>query len=211
MIQLGFGSLGETWLNLLNLALFSGTRMEEEGSELLEVCVSFPAATDGDPLLRQFLDPQMLAEMKRVFFTDGPNRLGHNYAPLIRGPGGRSDLQDVIAVLRARPATKRAVLTIGADANGTVPCINAIQFLIRHHAVQTMYFARGQDIFAKFCADGVCIATLAQTVASALQLPAGRVTGFIGSSHIYNRDRLALQEVLAQGRPHLRALEQDKG
>jgi len=204
MNDLKFGSLGETWINLVNLTVQAGVRLDGGGCELLGVKAAFPAAADGDPLIGRFGDRQMIAEMKKVFFADTPNALGHNYAGLMRGPGGRRDLQDVISLLRTHPASKRAVVTLCGGTDGKVPCINVIQFLVREGLVQTMYFARGQDAFKKFYADGLCIATLARSVADGLELPAGGVAGFIASSHIYPEDLPAIQKMLAESRSYLR-------
>jgi thymidylate synthase len=208
MNDLRFDSLGETWINLVHLTVQAGVRLGDGGYELLGVGVAFPASGDSDSLIEQFGDRQMLAEMKKVFFTEAPNSLGHSYASLMRGPGGRHDLQDVISLLRTNRSSKRAVVTLCGTPDGQVPCINVIQFLVRAGAVHTMYFARGQDAFRKFCADGLCLATMARTVASGLKLPAGTVAGFIASSHLYRADLPAIQELLAQGQRYLRIGEQ---
>ena len=204
MNDLKFGSLGETWINLVRLTTEAGIPLDGEGYECLGVGVSFPATIERDRVIDRFGDPEMVAEMNRVFFAEAPNKLGHSYASLMRGPGGRGDLQDVIALLRANRWTKRAAVTFCGAADGKVPCINIVQFLVRDQAVQAMYFSRGQDAYRKFYADALCLAEMTQTVARGLELPAGRVTGFIASSHVYNRDLPAIREMLAQGRAFLR-------
>jgi thymidylate synthase len=173
--------------------------MADEGWELLGVAVGFPAAAEADAVLAALGNPEMIAEMKKVFFMEGPNSLGHSYLKLMRGPAGRNDLEDVISLLHTEPWTKRAAVTLCGPPNGKVPCINAVQFLVREGAVRTSYFARGQDAFQKFYADGLCLGMMAQKVARGLQLPAGKVSGFIASSHVYRRDLPAIQEMLARG------------
>ena len=96
------------------------------------------------------------------------------------------------------------MVTLCGSGNGKVPCINVVQFLNRKDMLQSIYFARGQDAFRKFYADGLCVAKMARRVAGALDLPAGRVEGFIGSSHVYHRDRQAIDRFLLQGRSFLR-------
>ena len=189
-------TLGETWVNLVRQTVDLGSRLGEEGYELLQVQVTFPASDGADPILVQFADPAMIREMRKVFFSPEANALGHSYAARMRGPGGRNDLQDVIALLRDEPLSKRAVLTLCGEGNGKVPCINAIQFLVRGGCVQTIYFARGQDVYKKFCADALCIAEMTRRVAAGLQLPAGNVSGFLASSHIYDRDLPAIRQML---------------
>ena len=204
MNDLSFGSLGETWLNLVQMTVQMGVSVDGESLELLEVRVAFPAGAEGDEVIRQFGDSRMMAEMERVFFADGANAEGHFYANLMRGPGGRHDLQDVISLLRAEPASKRAVVTLSEQGGGKVPCVNVVQFLVRAGALRTIYFARGQDAFKKFYADALCLAKMARRVAEGLGLPDGTVSGFIGSSHVYHKDLPAIADFLARGKRFLR-------
>jgi|GEM_PF-1179016 len=209
--DLRFGSLGEVWLNLVQTTVHHGVSADGECLELLEVQVAFPAETEGDELIRQFGDSRLMAEMEKVFFADGANALGHNYANLMQGPGGRHDLEDIVSLLRAEPASKRAVLILRGRGDGKVPCINVVQFLVRAGALRTIYFARGQDAFKKFYADALCIAKMARRVAAALSLPADNVSGFIGSSHVYQTDRAAIDDFLARANRFLRHDQQLEG
>lgn len=170
--------------------------MATEGYECLGLDVEFPAETRDDEILQRFGDPEMVANMQKVFFVEGQNALGHSYATLLRGPAGRNDLVDIIDLLRQEPWTKRAVVTLCGAGNGKVPCINLIQFLIRNGAIRTFYFARGQDAFRKFYADGLCVASMARKIAEALKLPTSGVTGFIGSCHVYHKDLPEITQLL---------------
>jgi len=199
-------TLGRAWVNLVDNILQAGTPMGDEGLELLGATVAFQI-TGLDEILDRFADQEMIAEMKKVFFRESPNALGHSYAKLIRGPGGRHDLQDVIALLRDQPLTKRAMVTLAGDPGGKVPCVNAVQFLVREGAVQAMYFARGQDAFRKFYADGLCLSAMVQTVAAGIGRPTGIIRGFIGSSHIYHKDNPAIRELISSARLYLAGYE----
>ena len=193
--------LGRAWLRLVKATSRLGHPMGDEGTELLGVAVSFAARTSPDPVIERFGDREMVGEMEKVFFGSGPNALGHSYAHLIRGPDGRSDFQDVASHLQADRFTKRAVVMLPGTGNGKVPCINVVQFLVREGSVQCFYFARAQDAFRKFYADGLCIAAMAGKVGGLLGLPTGRITGFIGSSHVYHRDASDIAKMLAEAIP----------
>jgi thymidylate synthase len=197
-------SLGETWMNLVQMTRQNGISADGECLELLEVQVAFPAGTEGDELIHLFGDNRIMTEMESVFFAEGANALGHSYANLMRGPGGRHDLADIISLLRAEPASNRAVVTLCGRGDGKVPCINVIQFLVRAGALRTIYFARSQDAFKKFYADALCLAKMARRVAEGLGLPVDSVSGFIGSSHVYHQDRPAIDDFLARGNRFLR-------
>jgi hypothetical protein len=204
MNDVRFESLGETWMNLVQMTVRKGNPVDDNSHEVLDVQVAFPARTESDELIRQFGDSGMIAEMERVFFSGEADAAGHRYANLMRGPGGRRDLEDIISLLRAEPSSKRAVVTLCGVGDGKVPCINVIQFLVRAGALRTIYFARGQDAFKKFYADGLCLAKMARRVAARLGLPADAVSGFIGSSHVYHEDLPAIDDFLARGNRFLR-------
>jgi hypothetical protein len=201
MPTLKFQSLGEAWINLLQRTLNDGDPLGDEATELLNVQAAFPADNEPDILLARFGNTQLIADMQKVFFTNEPNALGHSYAALMKGPGGRGDLEDVIGLLRKERLSKRAVLTLCGVGDGKVPCINVIQFLVRAERVETTYFARGQDVYNKFYADGLCVALMSRRVAGSLGLPAGNVTGFISSLHLYTCDIPAVRQVLVQAEP----------
>lgn len=201
--EVTFTCLGQTWIRLLAHVVTKGTPMSQEGRECLGIEVSFNATDLKDPILEKFGDQQMISNMEKVFFSDAPTTLGHSYASLMRGPGGRNDLQDIISLLQGEPWSKRATLVLCGSPNGKVPCINVVQFLVRDHALQTFYFARGQDIFRKFYADGFCIGAMARTVARGVGVAPGIVRGYIGSGHIYHADMTAIQQVLEGGTAYL--------
>ena len=121
-----------------------------------------------DPLLVRFGAGLIVDEMRKVFFSDEPNLFGHSYRSRLCGPQGRCDLSDVIDLLHSHPMSKRALVTLMPSGDGSVPCINAIQFLCREDGLLATYFSRGQDIFRKFYADAVCVYEMAQQVASGL-------------------------------------------
>jgi thymidylate synthase len=171
--------------------------MGSEGLELLGRLIVFRASIEPDEILEQLADRRMMAEMQKVFFSDEPNSLGHSYAKLLCGPDGRSDLQDVIALLQKEPLTKRALVTFSPQPGGKVPCVNAIQFLVRERALQLIYFARGQDAFKKFYADAFCLVKMGHRISTTLGIPLGTVRGFVGSSHIYQNDMGAIERTLS--------------
>jgi len=191
-----FDSLGDAWVSLVNQTIRHGERLSQEGYEARHALVSFPCDFEKDAIIERFGDPEMIAQMHSVFVSDAPNALGHSYAKVMRGPDGRNDLRDIIDLLRAERWSKRAVLTFCGLGNGKVPCINAVQFLVRNDKVEASYFARGQDVFRKFYADGFCLAAMVRSVAAGLGVPAGRMTGFVSSSHVYNIDMLAVGQFL---------------
>lgn len=150
-------TLRETWKNLLRKVMEHGDDSDMEIREVRTVTVNFTVESLDITQLADYGLEETLSEMRKVFFTSEPNRFGHSYRSYWRGPFGREDLTDVIDLLREQPSTKRALLTFVDPTGKKVPCVNAIHFLIRHGQLDLSYFARGQDIYLKFCADAICV------------------------------------------------------
>ena len=108
-------TLGKAWLSLLSQVVHDGEQIDDEIIELRDVYVGFSSANDDDPLLRQHANQSHIAEMRKVFFTREHNQFGHSYAEYMRGPRGRQDLSDVVDLLREKPYSKRALLSLVGD------------------------------------------------------------------------------------------------
>ena len=218
MKEICYRSLGETWLATLREVYQSGQAVGDDTRELLHVSASFVQGDyDSDPVLVRFASRENVEQMRKVFFTTEPNGFGHSYRDRIVGPRGRCDLSDVIELLDREPLSKRAAIVLAGEGDGRVPCINVVHFLRRpvrpdrdnpgiivgpavsgaRPGLVTTYFARGQDVFRKFYADGVCIFEMACHVARAIGVPVDRVTGVISSAHVYLADLAAVGDVLA--------------
>jgi thymidylate synthase len=207
MKDICYPSLGETWLAILREVYQSSQTVGDEARELLHVSASFSQADfDSDPVLVRFASRESVEQMRKVFFTTEPNQFGHSYRDRIRGPGGRCDLSDVIELLDREPLSKRATIVLVGEGDGRVPCINAVQFLRRGPGLFVTYFSRGQDVFRKFYADGVCMFEMARRVGDAIGVPVDRVTGVISSAHVYLADLAAVGDVLAEAGMMPRAL-----
>lgn len=199
MKDICYQSLGETWLAMLREVYCSGEFVGDETRELLHVCASFAQGDfESDPLLVRFASRENVEQMRKVFFTVEPNEFGHSYRDRIRGPRGRCDLSDVIELLQREPLSKRAAIVLVGEGDGRVPCIGAVHFLRRPQGLVATYFSRGQDVFRKFYADGVCLFEMARCVAEAIGVPIDRVTGMISSAHLYTADLPAVRKVLAE-------------
>jgi thymidylate synthase len=211
MKEIRYPYLGATWLAALREVYRAGQIVADETRELLHLYTTFQKGDfQADSLLARFGSPRHVEEMRKVFFSAEPNLFGRNYRDALRGPWGRSDLSDVVELLRAEPWSKRALLTL-TGCDGRVPCVNAIHFLRRNEGLQALYFARGQDIFRKFYADAVCIYEAARRVASALGIPLLAVSGLTNSAHVYLADLAEIRTLLeeAQTLPQEAALREE--
>lgn len=143
-----------------------------------------------------------LPEMEKVFFTNQPNKFGHNYGSAVLTPiSGESDIiKATTQKIQGNLETRNAVLTFIPYGNNKIPCISTIQFLIRNNILNIFYTARSQDIYKKFPLDALCIADMGLAVAKNLNLNLGYIKANIISAHIYQCDIIEAKKFIEENK-----------
>lgn len=108
----------------------------------------------------------------------------------------RVQLPRIIEELKARPATRQAIVTmwdhhqdlahLGGSAR--VPCSMYYQFILREGKLDCIYTMRSCDFLTHFPVDVWLGCSLMQYVAQALETQPGHFIHFIGSLHAYATD-----------------------
>lgn len=189
-------TLTVAWMELLRQVMEQGRDVDDEIREEMAVTTRFVVGREDLSLLARYGLDGTVPEMRKVFFSSEPNRFSHSYRSFWRGPYGKDDLSDVIELLREQPSTKRALLAFVDPAGKRVPCLNLIHFLVRGGCLEVVYFARGQDIYLKFCADALCVTDFGAKVADAIRLPLRSCVGAISSAHVYRKDFAQVEAIL---------------
>lgn len=113
------------------------------------------------------------------------------------GPRTVEQVANCVAILRADPLTRQAVVSIWNEADlthvGDKPCTVFLQFLVRPDAGTMMALElhvhmRSQDVWLGTPYDVFMFTQLQHTVAHDLGLPVGRYVHHTTSLHIYERD-----------------------
>ncbi|WP_108308406.1 thymidylate synthase [Metalysinibacillus jejuensis] len=183
-----YETIGEAWVDALK-DVYNSKDFVEDYKEVLNFQTSFLHNVQSDFIIAQ--DARVQAdtlEMRKVFFTAEENIFGHSYYNTGKGPFGNNGVEDIITLLKENTTSKRAALSYPPYAHGKVPCINLIHFMIRENQLVVHYYSRGQDMYRKFPCDAICIAEMAQEVATALDIPIHSITATISSAHIYEYD-----------------------
>jgi thymidylate synthase len=110
------------------------------------------------------------------------------------------DLNDVIELLRQRPATRQAFLPIWFPEDGTaalagarVPCTLGYHFLIRGGRLKIVYYIRSCDFYRHFRDDVYMTGRLAQWVADKVGVATGDLVMHISSLHIFSAERAKIR------------------
>lgn len=110
------------------------------------------------------------------------------------GPRAAGDLGGVVDVLRARPDSRQAVVSLydsDRDLNRSevvdVPCTVALQFKVRDDRLELWTVMRSNDAWLGLPYDLMQFAMVQEAVAAAVGVPAGRYHHSAGSMHLYDR------------------------
>jgi thymidylate synthase len=126
------------------------------------------------------------------------------YGPRLIDWNGVNQIVGIIDTLRRKPDSRRAVVQLfdHDDLQGEhkdVPCTCTLQFLVRHDQLQLISYMRSNDIYLGLPHDIFAFTMLQELVARSLNLPMGRYLHFVGSLHLYERDRPKAMEFLKEG------------
>ncbi|HET9898408.1 MAG TPA: thymidylate synthase [Streptosporangiaceae bacterium] len=109
----------------------------------------------------------------------------------------------ILEVLRSDRDSKRAVLQIfraaelNVDGNPDVSCTLGLQFMVRSQALHAVGFMRANDAYRGMTSDVFSFTLLQEVLARQLGVRLGEYIHSVGSFHVYDTDKAAVAEVLA--------------
>jgi thymidylate synthase len=143
----------------------------------------------------------------RRFSRDGRTLAGTAYGPrLFRpGPEGTSQFARVLALLRADPDTKRAVMVIMQPGeltdpgNPDVSCATALHLMLRGGALHMTVCMRANDALIGLLCDVFCFTFILEHAARMLGVPAGSYTHHADEMHVNLRDLPKVRAIVREG------------
>ncbi len=125
------------------------------------------------------------------------------YGPRLFHQRGCDQVRNVIALLRKRPTSRRAVIQIfnaeDIDAeHKEVPCTTTLQFLVRDELVQLIATMRSNDAYLGLPHDVSCFTMLQEIVARSLDREIGTYLHFVGSMHLYDKNRASARSLVEE-------------
>lgn len=126
------------------------------------------------------------------------------YGPRLFDMLGVDQVANVLALLRERPDTRRAVIQLFSaediDApNKEIPCTCTLQFLIRDGRLDLIVNLRSNDAYKGLPHDVFCFTMLQEMIARALRRELGTYRQFVGSMHLYASDEKGARAYLDEG------------
>jgi thymidylate synthase len=126
------------------------------------------------------------------------------YGPRLFGLRGHNQINNVIALLRERPNTRRAAIQLfDADdlsaPHKEIPCTTTLQFILRAGTLQMVVYMRSNDAYTGLPHDVFCFTMLQEIIARSLEVELGVYRHCAGSMHIYEDDVDSAREYLGEG------------
>ncbi len=186
-------TLGLGWLETSRRILARGTDASYDGIATKELALLTLAIAEPDPhdeVIAALADPDWLEWMERNFTEpDDVAELGdaRSYARRLRDYEGLDQVAWVIERLRADPETRSATITTLQPLSDTsyIPCVSLLDFWRSGGPLELVVYAHSLDFGKKAYGNLVELARLQQEVATALDVPIGRLVIHAKSAHVY--------------------------
>ena len=126
------------------------------------------------------------------------------YGPRMFGESHSGQVGTIINLLKQNPPTRRAVIQLFdaediLERHEDVPCTCTLQFLIRKNALHMVTYMRSNDAYLGLPHDIFSFTMLQEILANTLAVELGVYKHAVGSLHIYDRDKRAVEQFLDEG------------
>jgi thymidylate synthase len=148
-----------------------------------------------------FIQPYIPAYSKD---SDDGLTIHGGYGPRLFAQRGHDQVENVVALLRKSPTSRRAVVQIfnaedNAKRHKEVPCTTTLQFLLRQEGLHLIVTMRSNDAYLGLPHDVFCFTMLQELVARILNVDLGSYRHYVGSMHFYEKDRAGIRRYLDEG------------
>ncbi|GAA2144588.1 thymidylate synthase family protein [Actinomadura napierensis] len=189
---------GRAWIGVLRHVWAAGVAGMEDVGPIIEgppLMFEISSLSWEDPILLKHGDRDRIARRAQERARDA---VTGRYGPRLRDLDGVDQLRWVVGLLRARPWTTSAwiSLTLPGEDAAAVPCLTALSFRIRGYRLIMTGMFRSQDVFRGYLAY-IPLREVQLQVAEELGLPAGPLRVFVDVPHVRVAEAERVAAVLA--------------
>jgi len=141
------------------------------------------------------------------FRTATLRMLGLHPATLLNPSPPKNQLGAVVQLLREKPLSRQAVISLWRDSDlphaiigdhKDLPCTTSVQFHLRGSSLHAHVTMRSNDIWIGTPYDCFCWTSIQRLIADELGANTGTYTHTVGSLHLYNRNRDRAEDAARQ-------------
>ena len=200
MITISGNTLGDAWLEAMNIIMRDGEDIMDDDIHLREIrnlCISISEISELDPIINKYADHERIALMKKKYATCGVvGDYKIDYGSYIYNNNGINQIDWLIKRIRKKPETKSATITLHKPGEDLLACLSMIDFKYRNGVLDMTVIYRSQNIYWSHPGNMLALRQIQQDVASALGYAIGKVELVVVSAHIYKDDFLMVNQIL---------------
>ena len=126
------------------------------------------------------------------------------YGPRLFNWHNQNQICNVIDLLKCKKDSRQAVIQVFdaidlAESHKDVPCTCTLQFLHRDNQLNMIGYMRSNDVYFGFPHDIFCFTMIQEIIAQSIDAKLGTYTHIVGSLHMYDRDREAMEGYVDEG------------
>jgi thymidylate synthase len=197
-------SLGDAWLQCLELIINNGNWIKDDCEKLLELRPFYAHirfVDRNDHILAEYADQDRINLMERKYtFCGILSEYKISYGKLLYDNNGVDQIDWVIRRLRSKRESKSATITLHRPNEEFLSCLSMLDFKIRDEELHVVAVYRSQNAFASQPGNMIAIWQIQTKVATALSCGVGSIELFVASLHIYERDLATAKTILAETR-----------
>jgi thymidylate synthase len=199
-IAIQAASLGDAWIECMELILERGEKIADDNELLLEVrnlYVAIESVSEGDLTIRSNADSSRIDLMQRKYTScDVVANYKISYGKLLYDYDGVNQLEWLIERLQRKRETKAATIALHPPGREDLSCLSLIDCKLREDVVEMTAVYRSQNIFGSQPGNVIALDGVHRRVAEELGVGKGVFNLVVLSAHIYERDVLAARDVL---------------
>lgn len=201
MITLEANSLGEAWMNAMEIIMSDGIDIMDEEQRLREIrnfYMSIFSIDDNDVILQKYADKKRIALMKDKYATCGlVGDYKVDYGSRVFNNHGVNQLEWAIKRIMNKPETKSATFSLHEPGESMLPCLSLLDFKLRDGFVDMTAVYRSQNTYWSMPGNLLALHQMQKDVALGVGGKIGKVELVVASAHIYHKDFAMVQQILS--------------
>lgn len=196
-------SVGEGWIKYLKSVRDEGRLYYDEDEEIIEledIVLSIKDDIIKDEILDKYADKHIeYLYLKKMQTTEIVKELNASYGKRIFDQLGVDQYKWVLERLKRKPETKAATMSLllPNDPGPRIPCLDIIDFKLRHGKLFTKTFFRSQNVLRAY-GNLRGIFWLSNKLAKDLEVKRESVTCFISNGHFNKTDLDKVNSILRE-------------
>lgn len=200
MMTFSVGTLGEAWLDSIELVMKDGEDILDDKRKLKEIrnlYITIKDIREDDIILQKHADKERIKLMKEKYATCGlVGDYKIDYGSYIYDNNGINQMEWLRDRIQNKPETKSATITLHRPGEDMLACLSLMDFKLRQEKLYMTVIYRSQNIFSSQPGNLIALRRMHEDLAAQLSVKIGDTELIVISAHIYEEDYEAAMKIL---------------